>query len=1215
MEVRLLGPVELWHGERRIPLNGPKPAALLAALVIHPGEVLSVDRLVDMVWEERPPATARALVASHVSGLRRALATTGEDGAIRTRSPGYLAEFPAARVDARRFEAALAEGRLLADAGRAAEAVDTLRAAVRLWRGRDALEGLGQSFARVEAVRLAELRLVAQEVRFAAELALGCRAELVAELLAHVAANPLRERPRGQLMIALHRTGRVPDALRVYQEGSRLLRTELGIDPGRELRALHQAVLRGDSGVLGPPALPGDPAPLSGGLRPGRPPGTRPDAPGAGPPAAPGAGLPEVRSGPSGHGAPEARSGPPALPESRSGPPAPALPGPRSGSPAPVLPGPRSGPPARPAAAVPGMEAVPGAAPGPPEAGPPEAGPASAPAPAGPGNADGARSTTGPGAPGSPAGAAVLPQRPVRRPVTAEHPVPPPPFQLPPDMADFVGRAEQLAWAAGLFAAAGGDPPRTAPLIGVISGRSGIGKTALAVHAAHRVAAHFPDGQLFLDLRAAGSEPVDTADALLRLLRALGADPGTLHRHRHDPAELVDLYRGHIVHRRILLVLDNAVGETPLRPLLPPGGGSGVLITSRRRLVALEGAAHLDLTAPPEPEALELLARVAGADRAAAEPDPVAEILALCGRLPLAVRIAGARLAARPHWSPTRLAARLRDEHRRLDELQVGDLEVRGSLGLAYADLTGPERRTLRRLALLDLPDFAAWIAAPLLDLGPDEAEEVVEQLVDCHFVDVVGVDGTGRTRYRIHDLAREHARERALAEEPAVERAAAVRRLVDCWLALSRVAAARAPGGAARLFPGPDPAGPLAPGLAAVPAADPAAWFAAEHPSLLVAVKHCAALGLADRARELAAALMAGSVALYNQFDTWSHSHTVALDAVRRCGDVEGEALLLGGLGQLRLEQDRFEDAYAFFQDALRLFGETGSVRGRAVALAGLGTTRREQGRFDEALALLTAALTAYRVLDDRAGQAHVRYGIGCTHRERGRFTEAGDELSAARHLYGTAGDRHGEALVLRALGLCHRALGELAEAEELLTAALEIFERTGDTFGMMYAGQSLAKVRLRQGRLPEARARLDRCLATTRERQDRFGEALVLRTLGEWWLAAGEWRAAEEPLRSALALWDELRLPLWRARTLRDLATGAAGRGDPRAARVLRDEALGIFRALGAREAGELDEAGEPDGAAEPDGTSEAGGAGRPARSGEPGGAEEPGGAGQPC
>ncbi|MFE6364862.1 BTAD domain-containing putative transcriptional regulator [Streptomyces sp. NPDC057806] len=1072
MDVRLLGPVEAVSGGHRIALNGAKPTAIFAALVVHLGEVLSVERLVDLVWEEEPPATARALVASHVSGLRRSLAGTEGAEAIRTRSPGYVAELPPSAVDARCFEEAFAAGRRAVVDGRAEEAVEILQAASRLWRGRDALEGLGQSFARVEAMRLTELRLEATELRFSAELELDRRTDLVSELVAHVAAHPLRERPRGQLMTALFRAGRMPDALRCYDEGRRLLRTELGVDPGPELRALHQALLRADTTVLGAPAA-------------------RKAAPaGKGPMPAPAAGLPR-----SDEDTPAAR------------------------------------------------------------------------------RSERSHEDTG-------------------------HPAP---NQLPPDVADFIGRTQQTAWATALLQEVR-NPLRTAPPIGVISGRSGTGKTALAVHVGHRTAALFPDGQLFVDLRASDSEPVQTVDALARLLRALGVDPENPAR---DEEDLLGLYRTHIAGRRVLLILDNAVNEALLRPLLPPGGGSAVLITARRRLMALEGAAHLDLGVPSEAEALDLLARVAGPTRPALEPEKGAEIVALCGRLPLAVRIAGARLAARPHWTPARLASRLRDERRRLDELQAGDLEVRASLGLGYADLDKQEQRALRRLALLDLPDFAAWIAGPLLDVGEDEAEDAVEQLVDCHFVEVVATDETGRTRYRIHDLAREYARERCLTDDSAEDRETAVRRLVACWLDMARVAAAHGPGGASRLLSvtttaalarGVDGQAQAADGSpqgmeesargagraarvsgGSAPPADalayltdePAAWFAAEQPCLLAAVIHCADHGMFDAARELAATLMAASVALYNQFDAWSRSHDVALAAVRRGGDVEGEAWLLNGFGQLRLEQDRFDEAHAFFTLALRLFEERSVRIGCADARAGMGAARREQARFDEALPLLTSALEQYREPEDAASMAHVLYGIGYVHREQGRDEEAWEALSRAHRLYVTAWDRHGEALALRSLGLCHRARGDLAGAEALLRQSLAIFEETDDAYGIMYASQSLAKVEFRQGRMTEARQRLDRCLEITRERQDMFGEALVLRTMGEWHLAASDWETATAILRQALALWDQLQLPLWRARTLRDLARAALAQGESGTGRELEREAYEVFHRLGTREA----------------------------------------------
>ncbi|MCQ9129542.1 AfsR/SARP family transcriptional regulator [Streptomyces hilarionis] len=1032
LEVRLLGPVEVWEGDRRAPLNGVRPLAVLSALVVHLGQVLPTERLVDFVWDEQAPATAAALVATHVSAVRRALAHVGGADTVRTRPPGYLAALDPSQVDARRFERLLTSGRASAAGGRPQEAADLLASALGLWRGQEALEGLGQSFARIEAARLAELRLVAQEESFGLQLTLGRADRTIAPLLAHVAAHPLRERPRGQLMTALFRTGRVSDALRTYQEGRTALRDELGIDAGPELRALHQAVLTNDTAVLGADAGPSS--------------------------VAPPAGIATARQ--------------------------------RSGD---------------------------------------------VPVPA--------------------------PRQTVR-------PTAPAPSHLPPDIADFVGRSQQIRWAETLLHGVD-DAERTAPPIGVISGRSGTGKTALAVHVGHRTAELFPDGRLFIDLRAADAAPLQPADALARLLRAMGADPKTL---PGSAEELTGLYRTHIGHRRVLLILDNASGEAHVRPLLPPGPGSAVLVTSRRRLVALEGAAHLDLTVPDGEEALELLRRVAGRERTGSQPERAAEIVALCGRLPLAVRIAGARLAARPHWAPGQLAGRLRDERRRLNELRAGDLELRTSLELGYADLDAQERRALRRLALLDLPDFAGWIAAPLLDIDTEDAEEAVERLVDCHFIDVIGVDDTGRNRYRIHDLAREHARERCLSEESAEQREAAVLRLVGCWLGLARKAAARGPGGAVRYFPQPATVHPLDAGTEESLLERPAAWFAAEQASLLAAVEYCAGHRLDRPARDLAGALIASSAALYNQFDAWSRSHAAAIAAVRRSEDGEGEAWLLNGLGQLCYEQDEFEDSYARFSEALRLFEERGGPsQGAAVALAGMGTARREQARYTEALELLDAALDRYGPDAERGARARVLYGIGYVHREQGRAPQAWEALSRALELYRAQADRHGEALTLRSLALCHRAQGALEQAEELLHDALRIFTGLRDTFGVMYAEQSLAKVELRQGRQAEAAERLGRCLAVAREREDRFGEALVLRTLGERHLAAGEPDRARAPLERALAGWEALRLPLWRARTAWDLAQVWTADGDEARARAARSAALAVFRELDCREARE--------------------------------------------
>ncbi|MFF0158487.1 BTAD domain-containing putative transcriptional regulator [Streptomyces sp. NPDC005263] len=843
LEVRLLGSVEVWQDGRRLRLGG-KPLTILSALVVHLGEVLATGRLVDLIWEERAPATATALVASHVSAARREFTGAPGTSLIRTRAPGYVVELDRGQVDAHRFETLLREGESRARQGRPAEAVDALSDALDLWRGPDALEGMDQSFARIEAARLGELRLIAHEERFALGLVLGREERVIAPLLAHVAAHPLRERPRGQLMTALFRTGRTPDALRIYQQGRDLLREELGIDPGDELRALHRAVLNHDTSVLGT-----------------------------------GRQAPEMVRVPS--RARSSTAGPVASP-GRSSPLGPVV-SPGGSSPLGPVVSRHTASPVDPVAARAVAPLV------------DKAGASVAPAVRRAQRGD--RGAGGREWPQAPAREPSAVEPSATEPSTTESSVPPwpapAPSHLPPDVDDFVGRSEESDWVTSLLRRVD-DPGRTAPPIGVISGRSGVGKTALAVHVGHRAAALFSDGRLFLDLRASDSAPVQASDALARLLRALGADPEQAAGGLDD---LVGLYRTRVAHRRILLILDNAAGESDLRPLLPPGPGSAVLITSRRRLAGLEGAQHLDLTAPGEPEALELLTRVAGRTRRETGRPEFAEIVALCGRLPLALRIAGARLAARPHWAPGRLAARLRDERRRLNELRAGDLELRTSLELGYSDLRPQDQEALRRLALVDLPDFASWIASPLLDIDTDDAEEAVERLVDCHFIDVIGVDGTGRIRYRIHDLAREHARERCVAEESPEERSRAVRRLVSCWLQLADQAAIRGPGGgAARLFPPPRTPHRLDEATAEALLARPASWFTTEQACLVAAVTHCADQGMTREARDLAGAVIASSAVLYNQFDAWSQSHTVALEAVRRNGDSAGRGLAAHG-------------------------------------------------------------------------------------------------------------------------------------------------------------------------------------------------------------------------------------------------------------------------------------------------------------------------------
>ncbi|MGI5430423.1 NB-ARC domain-containing protein [Streptomyces sp. CA-179760] len=338
--------------------------------------------------------------------------------------------------------------------------------------------------------------------------------------------------------------------------------------------------------------------------------------------------------------------------------------------------------------------------------------------------------------------------------------VPVVPAQLPCDLADFTGREAHLTAIEQGLTGGNGTAHGVVPVVAV-SGRAGAGKTSLAVHAAHALTERFTDGALFVDLRGASSAPAGPREVLVRFLRALGLPgPAAV---PDSVEELATLYRTLSAHRDILVVLDNAASERQIRPLLPGVGGPAVLVTSRHRLTSMGPSRSVELGPLSPDQGVELLARIVGADRVAAEPEAAAGIVRLCGRCPLALRVAGARLASRRQWPLDRLADLLRDERCRLDELAIGDLAVRERLEQEYAALPGEARRTLRLLGLLEAPHFPAGAAAALLDCPVGLAETRLEALVDASLLTAVpGEDTAVPATYRMPDLVRLYARERA---------------------------------------------------------------------------------------------------------------------------------------------------------------------------------------------------------------------------------------------------------------------------------------------------------------------------------------------------------------------------------------------------------------------------------------------------------------------
>ncbi|MFJ6217210.1 BTAD domain-containing putative transcriptional regulator [Streptomyces sp. NPDC092296] len=426
------------------------------------------------------------------------------------------------------------------------------------------------------------------------------------------------------------------------------------------------------------------------------------------------------------------------------------------------------------------------------------------------------------------------------------------PLELPADVPAFVGRSAQLARLDALVDRDGGCR-RSA---GLITGSAGAGKTALAVHWAHRVADRFPDGLLFADLwgHAQADEPA-TADAVLgRFLRSLGVPAA------EAPAETpgrVALYRSLLADRRVLIVLDNVRSFDQIRSLIPGSSRCCVLVTSRSQLpelVVRHGAVRVPLDVLHRREATELLARVIGEDRVNAAGADAERLVELCDRLPLAVQIAAARLVAKPHWPVGYLASRLADEGRRLDELGSGESQVRSSFALSYRSLLPDAALLYRRLALLDAPDFTSWVGAALLGTDIHQAERLMEHLADAQLLRTVGFDATGEPRYGFRDLLRLYARELAREEgaDSPLEQREALRRAFEGWLAIAGYARRQGAGDHPALFGAMAPRRPLNTARMDKLTASPSNWFEAERGALISVIVQAARCGMDDLSRDL---------------------------------------------------------------------------------------------------------------------------------------------------------------------------------------------------------------------------------------------------------------------------------------------------------------------------------------------------------------------------
>ena len=988
MRFRLLGPMAVDHiaPGGAVP-GGARLRALLAALLLRANAPVSREVLAEAIWDGKPPAGAAVTLRTYVLRLRQALGP--EAGArIEVHDPGYLIRLARSEVDVLEFE------ELCREAARALRAADWARAsatgarAVALWRGAPLLDVPSQLLRDEFVPRLEQLLVQVREDSVEADLQSGRHAHLVAQLRELTAAYPLRERFHTQLLLALARGGRRAEALEAYQHARRVLVDQLGIEPGLELRELHERVLAGE------------------------------------------------------------------------------------------------------------LEPAPAAA-----------------------------------APRSPAETASAAPR-----------------QLPAASQHFIGRRAELDELVRLLDET--DASGGTVVISAIDGMAGIGKTALAVHAAHRLAEKFPDGQLFIDLHGytRGQRPRSAGEALTWLLRALGAPAGSI---PADSEQAAALYRQRLAETRTLIVLDNAAGEAQIRPLLPGGGSCLVLVTSRRRLRSLDDAHNLSLDLLRPPDAVALLHAIAGPDRIPADDPVLGEVAALCGHLPLALRIAGALLRHRPAWQLEYLASVLRDRHQRVSALSDGERDLSAVFDLSYATLDEPHRRLWRVLGLVPGADFDVYAAAALSEVDPATAAGLLEDLVD-HNLLIAYAPG----RYRLHDLLRAHAHNLAAADP---DRAAALDRLFHYYAHT----ALRASIPIAR-FPRPLPSGPAPAHVPALTSAEAArAWLRAERDNLDAAHTRARALDLHEHALALAAGMaeilrtdgpFGHALDLYRaaaetaeryglhtaQADALTDSGTVlslvgdfpgsgvalarAVEIYRATGNRRGEGNVLTQLGIVQLLTGDANGATESITRALSIQRATGNRHGEAVALADLGRARIATGDLPGAADVLSQALNLHRETDYRSGEAYTLIALATVQQQTDDLAGAAETLSQALEIFRATGHLQGEAGALTEMGIVRRRAGDLAGSADALFQALEHYRTTGNRSNESWTLNHYAATVAATGDLPGAVALYRQGLAMNRELNKPDDEAIALEGLGECHLSDGDTEAATNYLRQALEIYERL-------------------------------------------------------------------------------------------
>ncbi|WP_280431715.1 NB-ARC domain-containing protein [Nocardia brasiliensis] len=685
---------------------------------------------------------------------------------------------------------------------------------------------------------------------------------------------------------------------------------------------------------------------------------------------------------------------------------------------------------------------------------------------------------------------------------------------LPPDRAEFTGRADATERLVAALTSADG------PAIVAIHGQPGVGKSALAVHVAHRVSAAFPDARLHIDLRGADQRPVSVADALERLLIALGLPADAL---AATTEERSAQYRRLLAGLRALIVLDNASSAAQVRALLPEASGCAVLVTARRPMAALDNALTVALDALTADESAALLTAVLDDDARATDQDALAAVARLCGYLPLAIRIAAAQLRSRPHWTMAHLAGRLSDERRRLSVLAVDDLAVRTSFDSSYLALAPELATAFAALGALRGPDFPAWTLAALLDIPLYEAEDLLDALVDAQLVAFARRDITGGHRFRCHDLLRVYAAEKAAQRFSNTERAQGRARLFSGYLMLLLDAmAALGPGKDLFLAESvPIVWQPPPEIVAAAREAGTAQWFADDRPGLVAAARQAYEDGLWPYVWGIVDVLNGLFVAQRHGAES-RELKDLALAASRTAADPVAEAGVLYSYTGYFMGKGAYAEAVAGLHEVIERYRALGMADRWARTMLSLAVVERDRGRLAVSGPLLEQCIQLFSAGEDELILASTRQNYAVVRRDQGYLAEAAADLDRCLPIFLAHGDNSACGRGLHSRAVLHLYLGRFADADADLATARPLCVQAGDARWTGIVDLFRARLLGRYGRWAELLATLPACERNFDDSDDDLGRAQVWRTFGAARRALGDYPGALREYARAAAVYD---------------------------------------------------------------------------------------------